>query len=449
MSRYQPYPNYKESGVEWLGRVPEHWEIKRNRFIFHFSKGLTITKENLQDDGVPCISYGEVHSKYGFEFNPRSNALKCVSEDYLRSSKNCLLHKGDFVFADTSEDYEGAGNFSYLNEDFQTFAGYHTIIARASSDVNPRFCAFVFDSAAHRAQIQTAAKGIKVFSISQAILKDASSWFPPLTEQTAIAEFLDRETAKIDTLIAKQERMIDLLNEKRSALISHAVTKGLNPDVLMKDSGVEWLGEVPEHWEAKSLKYIAKLNPPKSEIQKLKQQECSFVPMEKLKTGSIELDVTKQINEVYEGYTYFQNNDVLLAKVTPCFENRNIAIASDLLNGIGFGSSEIYVVRAFNHVDRKYLYYVLQEDTFMKLGISQMTGTGGLKRVPSEFLNNVKLPFPDIFEQTSIADFLDIKTAKIDTLIAKARQAIELMKERRTALISAAVTGKIDVRGMA
>lgn len=224
MSRYKPYPKYKDSGIEWLGEVPEHWEVRRNRFAFNFSKGLTITKENLTDDGIPCISYGEIHSKYGFEFNPHKNALKCVAMEYLDSSENCLLNKGDFVFADTSEDYEGAGNFSYLSEDVQTFAGYHTIIARLSENINPRFCAYVFDSAAHRAQIKTAVKGIKVFSISQAILKDASSWFPTLEEQNSIVKHLDTKTAKIDTLIQKAKQAIELLKERRTALISAAVT---------------------------------------------------------------------------------------------------------------------------------------------------------------------------------------------------------------------------------
>ena len=221
---WQPYEAYKPSGVEWLGDVPEHWEVKRNRFVFVFSKGLSITKENLQEDGIPCINYGEIHSKYGFEFNPTDNELKCVAKEYSDAFGNCLLNEGDFVFADTSEDYEGSGNFSYLNQGEPAFAGYHTIIARPLTAVNSRFFAYVFDSVPHRLQIQITVKGVKVFSISQDVLKDIYSWMPSLGEQTTIVEFLDQETARIDAIIRETERSIELLKEHRSALITAAVT---------------------------------------------------------------------------------------------------------------------------------------------------------------------------------------------------------------------------------
>lgn len=195
-----PNAPMKDSGVEWLGEVPEHWTVLKNRHIFNFSKGLSITKENLQENGVPCVSYGEVHSKFGFEFNPEINDMKFVSEEYLETSKNCLLNSGDFIFADTSEDFEGSGNFSYLNSNSQVFAGYHTVIARLKSKQKPRFFAYIFDSNAHRKQIQTQVKGIKVFSITQGILKDIYSWLPPVHEQDLIVRYLDNEYANLNFL---------------------------------------------------------------------------------------------------------------------------------------------------------------------------------------------------------------------------------------------------------
>ena len=219
-----PNAPMKDSGVEWLGEVPEHWTVLKNRHIFNFSKGLSITKENLQESGIPCVSYGEVHSKFGFEFNPEINDLKFVSEEYLKTSKNCLLNSGDFIFADTSEDFEGSGNFSYLNSNSQVFAGYHTVIARLKSKQKPRFFAYIFDSNAHRKQIQTQVKGIKVFSITQGILKDIYSWLPPVHEQDLIVEYLDNECKKISLLKAKQIELIEKLKEYRSSIISHAVT---------------------------------------------------------------------------------------------------------------------------------------------------------------------------------------------------------------------------------
>lgn len=219
-----PNAPMKDSGVEWLGDVPEHWTVLKNRHIFNFSKGLSITKENLQESGIPCVSYGEVHSKFGFEFNPEINDMKFVSEEYLKTSKNCLLNSGDFIFADTSEDFEGSGNFSYLNSNSQVFAGYHTVIARLKSKQKPRFFAYIFDSNAHRKQIQTQVKGIKVFSITQGILKDIYSWLPPVHEQDLIVEYLDNECKKISLLKAKQIELIEKLKAYRSSIISHAVT---------------------------------------------------------------------------------------------------------------------------------------------------------------------------------------------------------------------------------
>ena len=270
--------------------------------------------------------------------------------------------------------------------------------------------------------------------------------YPSLEEQTQIANFLDHETAKIDSLIEKQQQLIELLKEKRQAVSSHAVTKGLDPNVPMKDSGVEWLGQVPEQWGATKIKYVAELTPKKSELSNSDSRLCTFIPMEKLKLGSLVKDEEKQISEVIGGYTYFKDGDLLLAKVTPCFENKNMVVANDLKNGIGFGSSEIYVLRTNSKVNTQFLYYRLQEDQFIELATGAMTGAGGLKRVPSEFLNNFEFALPPLSEQITIKEYLDQYLIKNECLMNKAQSAIQLMKERRTALISAAVTGKIDVR---
>ncbi|MBY7835333.1 restriction endonuclease subunit S [Vibrio fluvialis] len=208
-----------------------------------------------------------------------------------------------------------------------------------------------------------------------------------------------------------------------------------------KDSGVEWVGNIPSHWQVTPIKYLATLNPRKSAIDSsLLNKECNFLPMEKLKLNSIVLDEKRLVSDVYDGYTYFEDGDVLMAKVTPCFENKNIAVASGLLNGVGFGSSEIYVLRSNEKTDNRFLYYRLQEDSFMDIATAAMTGAGGLKRVPSEVVNGYSLGTPEVEEQTQIANFLDHETAKIDTLIEKQQQLIKLLKEKRQAVISHAVT---------
>ncbi|GAB2997906.1 restriction endonuclease subunit S [Psychrosphaera aestuarii] len=444
--RYQPYPDYKNTGISCLDKLPTHWETTKVRFEFEFGKGLPITKANLIDSGIPCVNYGEIHSKFGFEVDPDMHPLKCVSEDYLKSNKSSILNLGDIVFADTSEDIEGSGNFTQLISDQRVFAGYHTVITRPKKKHISRFLAYLFDSSEYRKQIQNTVKGVKVFTISQAILKGTSIWIPSPDEQQKIANFLDHETAKIDTLIAKQEKLIKLLKEKRQAVISHAVTRGLNPEAPMKDSGVEWLGEVPENWIVAPIKRIAELTPKKSEIANKKEFKCSFVPMDKLKQDSLVLDESKLISEVYDGYTYFKNEDVLIAKVTPCFENKNMVVARDLVNGIGFGSSEIYVLRTTKKILNDFLYYRLQEEAFMDIATAAMTGAGGLKRVPANVITNFSIALPSKTEQTEIVVFLKKRLKQLDSLCEKAKAAIELMKERKTTLISAAVTGKIDVR---
>ena len=219
-----PEARMKDSGVELLGQIPTHWETNKFRYLFNLGKGLTITKENLRESGVPCVNYGEVHSKYGFEVDPGRHPLKCVSEQYILSSANAQLTEGDLIFADTSEDLEGAGNFTQLVSNCPLFAGYHTIIARPVSGNANRFLAYLLDSPTYRTQIRLAVKGVKVFSVTQAILRGTDVWLPPLDEQTQIAQFLDHEIAKIDQLIEKAEYAIELMQERRTALISAAVT---------------------------------------------------------------------------------------------------------------------------------------------------------------------------------------------------------------------------------
>lgn len=214
----------KDSGVDWIGEIPVHWEVRKLRFDFNLSKGLTITKENLTDEGVFCLNYGEIHSKYGFEINPLIHKLRCVSEEYLLTNSNSLLNDGDFVFADTSEDLEGSGNFTYLNSNETVFAGYHTVIVRPNKDIESRFFAYEFDSPNFRNQVRTKMKGVKVFSITQSILKDLMLWIPPYEEQQEITDYLDKRTLKIDQAILLKQQEIEKLKEYKTVLIDNVVT---------------------------------------------------------------------------------------------------------------------------------------------------------------------------------------------------------------------------------
>ena len=285
--------------------------------------------------------------------------------------------------------------------------------------------------------------------ISDDFVRNFPVAFPPLEEQFAIATFLDCETAKIDALISEQERLITLLAEKRQATISHAVTKGLNPNAPMKDSGVEWLGEVPEHWALKRIRFVAELNPSKSEIGDVdRATEISFLPMDAIgDDGTIRLEKTRPISEVVTGYTYFRNEDVVVAKITPCYENGKGAVMRGLLEGVGFGTTELIVVRPLpNEANSDYLHWIFRSTLFRKLGEGSMYGAGGQKRVPDDFVRNFEIAFAPLHEQSLIIAFIEKETSRFDALTAEANRGIDLLKERRSALISAAVTGKIDVR---
>ncbi|QYM92527.1 restriction endonuclease subunit S [Dickeya zeae] len=449
MAKYKAYPEYKDPGVEWLGKIPDHWHLSKLRYMFTFGKGLTITKENLQDEGIPCVNYGEVHSKYGFEIDPQHHPLKFVSEAYLKHNTSSLLIKGDVVFADTSEDIEGSGNFTQLISSVTTFAGYHTIIARPFKRNNSRFYAYLLDCKELRTQIRHAVKGVKVFSITQAILRNISIWLPSENEQRKIAAFLDHETAKIDNLIGKQQQLIELLKEKRQAVISHAVTKGLNPDVPMKDSGVEWLGEVPEHWVSVRVKQIS------SFITSGPRGWSDFITDEGreifLQSGDLnnelglQLDKAKRVSppKNAEGV----RTKLVAGDVVVCITGANtgrVAIVPELSQSTYINQHLSLIRPNTSIINSAFLGYSLASSVgrsffdVAQYGLKEGLSLGNVSEAP--------LALPPKHEQDVIVKYLESIRNNYDNLSRLSTIQIELLKERRTALISAAVTGKIDVR---
>ena len=218
------------------------------------------------------------------------------------------------------------------------------------------------------------------------------------------------------------------------------------PYPVYKPSGVEWLREVPSHWKVRRLKYVAALNPRASEVRKLAPEtDVSFVPMESVgEYGGLDLSLTKELSDVADGYTYFSNGDVVVAKITPCFENGKGSLASELANGIAFGTTELHVMRCSPELDKRFAFYLTLTDAFRKLGEAEMYGAGGQKRVPESFIKNLKHPIPPLPEQQAIAAFLDRETARIDELVSKKVRLIELLREKRTALITRTVTRGLD-----
>ena len=263
---------------------------------------------------------------------------------------------------------------------------------------------------------------------------------PPYCIQNRIASYLDRKCSQIDAIIAKQQQIIEKLKEYKLSVITEAVTKGLDPNVPMKDSGVEWIGMVPEEWRISRIKYICEFNPG---TKKANHDVVSYAPMECVKDGYL---IKKEIRHdgISTGLTSFEEGDIIMAKVTPCFENGNIAIAKDLVNKFGVGSSELFVFRA-KKVNTQWLFYFLRNSIFKKLAEATMTGTGGLKRVSPSFIRDFSLALPPEKEQRRIIEYLDKKCMEIDRVIKYKQSAVEKLGQYKKSLIYEVVTGKMEV----
>ncbi len=449
MSRYKRYERYKDSGVEWIGEIPEHWELRKIKHIGMLSAGGVNKKIEEGEELFKSVHYMDVYRNSGKAIGNDDDYL--VVSATQSQAKNCTLRKGDVLFTSSSETPDDIGHAVVISEDLeQTLYGYHLIRLRLDRDIPADYSyrKYMFNNHYIRSYFSSRTQGITRYGLKYDDYKEAVVFIPPISEQKTIANFLDQKTAVIDGLIADKEKLIELLLEKRQAIITEAVTKGLNPSVRMKDSGIEWIGDIPEHWEVKRIKYLAIVNPNKSEVRHLpSEQEVTFIPMEKIiATGKVDYSLTNTIENLANGYTYFRDGDIIMAKVTPCFENGNIAIVEGLLNGIGFGTTELHILRCNSRCYNRFLFYYLQSDIFKSKGVSEMYGVAGLKRIPTDFILNYRLGIPDYLEQEQIANYLDEKTSQIDELVSNIQLQIQKLREYLQSLISEAVTGKIDVR---
>ncbi|EKO3778248.1 restriction endonuclease subunit S [Vibrio metschnikovii] len=441
MSQYRAYPAYKDSGIEWIGQVPEHWTIAPVKYHYDARLGKMIQPAAVSDRDIE-VPYHRAQTVQ-WERIVESDIKEMWAsprdiEQFSVSEGDLLICEGGDVCRAAIVKQPPEKNMIFQNS-------IHRI--RSKGEYGVGWVMRLMQHLRSSEWIDVLCNKNTIVHFTSDKLGSLECPLPPPDEQASIAAALDRETARIDALIEKKTRFIELMKEKRQALITHAVTKGLDPNVKMKDSGIEWIGQVPEHWKIAQIKRISALNPRKSTLSEEKDSLCTFLPMEKLRTNAVTLDETRPIHEVYGGYSYFSDGDILIAKVTPCFENGNIAVANGLVNGIGFGSTEINVLRVNGKGHNRFLYYRLQEEQFRTIAKSEMRGTGGLKRVPTDLFESFTIGLPDTDEQATIAATLDRETASIDALIGKAEQSITLLKERRAAFITAAVTGQIDLRG--
>lgn len=412
----------KPSGIEWIGDIPEDWEVKKVKRLFSYQKGKNaalLTKEyiSLHPGEYPVLS-GQTendgilgyYESYEFDLDKdsifvttvgaKAMSTKLVNAKFSLSQNCALLHKID-----------EKADVRFLH--YALFPMFEWQKSMISLIMQP--------------------------SLRFEDLDKATLPYPPLKTQERIADYLDKKCGEIDATIAKQKESIEKLKAYKQSLISETVTKGLDKSAPLKPSGIDYLGNIPSHWEIKKLKYVAKLDPAISEF--LSDNDIvSFAPMECLGEQTLSPYET-EYGKVKGKYTYFANEDIIMAKVTPCFENGNIAIAKNLKNNVGFGSSELFVFRT-KSVSNSFLMYTLYSEPFKSLAKSTMYGTGGLKRVSPNFILNYKIPLPPLKAQESIADYLDSKCSQIDKYITEKQNIIQKLDAYKKSLIFECVTGK-------
>ncbi len=405
--KYPAYSEYKDSGVEWLGDVPEHWITKKMKFMARIKNGRDYKGFEIDEDGYPVIGSG---GQFAF------------SDKYLFNGESVLLGRKGNIDKPLYVD----GKFWTVDTMFYTQIFDNTV---------PKF--LYYSSLTIRFDFYSTNTAVP--SMTQEDLGNNAFTYPSRSEQTTIANFLDCETTKIDTLINKQQKLISLLQEKRQAVISHAVTKGINPDAKMKDSGVEWLGEVPEHWETKRIKFLFEI---RKRISGEHGHKVLSITQQGIKVKDIESG-EGQLSMDYSKYQFVEVGDYAMNHM-------------DLLTGFvdiskyhGVTSPDYRVFTLVDkHADPIYYLYLLQMGYIDKIFYAHGQGSShlGRWRFQTEKFKSFIFPYPPITEQIEIASTIKSEHGRITQLIDKCTTAIKLMQERRTALISAAVTGKIDVR---
>lgn len=436
----------KDSGIEWIGMIPEEWEITRVKYLAQdtdsiFIDGDWIESDIIVESGVRYLTTGNVGAGYfkeqgsGYiteETFKKLNCLKVLPGDLMISRLNEPIGRACIV-PDTEEKYVVAVD---------------NVILRPDDNYNKKYLMYCMNTDGYANAGKEAARGATMQRVSRTLL---GGFYVPVAskeEQQLIAEFLDDKVGKIDEILVDLNNQVEILSKYKKSVITQAVTKGLNPDVAMKDSGIEQIGLLPKEWDIKPIKYLCTMQPVVNKKGLRNEDLVSFLPMDHVKNGYFINDESLLENN-NSSYTEFNNGDIIMAKVTPCFENGNIAIVDNLYNGFGFGSSELFVFRANNEVcNKNYLFYWLQNDHFIKTATVNMTGAAGLKRVPAYFISHYCVAVPSLKEQQEISDYLDDKCAKIDELIKDKQTQIEKMEKYKKSLIYEYVTGKKRVKGV-
>lgn len=435
MNNVSAYPTYKQSGVQWLGDIPSHWEVKKLKYLCNIITGYTPPKnndKNYDETGFLWVKPDNLN-----EFNEIIHTNERVSVQGLRD--NFLIPKGSILVCSIGT----IGKIGIAGQDLITNQQINSFIF--GRHIKNSFAKYMVFSAKRIFDFLANDNVVRILNASTQ--KHIFFAVPPLAEQTAIANYLDRETAKIDALLQKQAELLAKLSEKRTALITHAVTKGLNPNAPMKNSGVQWLGKVPESWNicrfkftlAEKLKYGA--NEPAESDDVYQPRYIRITDIDE--NGNLKDDTFKSLEFSKARDYLLQKNDILLAR-SGATVGKSYIYKYNLENLACYAG---YLIRARLNQSKYspyFIHYFLQSSAYWDwIGSTNIQAT--IQNVSAEKYSDFKMVFPTIDEQTAIAEFLDCETAKIDALCGKIRELSNRLTEYRTTLISDAVTGKIKV----
>ena len=439
------YSEYKDSGVKWIGEIPTHWEVEPFSRNFSYGKGLPITKADLISSGIAVISYGQIHSKLNSGTAMNDDLVRFVSPKFIITNPQSLLRANDFIFADTSEDIEGAGNCSFNNYQGKIFAGYHTVIARPLKLEVPKYYAYFFQSKNWKSQVQTLVNGVKVYSISKGILKKSTLLIPNKLEQQAIVSYLDGKVAKIDRYIAAAEKKIKALEELKQTIISDAVTHGINPNAKMKDSGIKWIGMVPEHWGKNKIQrlfsFIGSGTTPKgNQSYANKDNGIPWINSGDLNYGYLyecSKYVTLKALQENSALKVYPKGTLLIAMYGASIGKYAITRLEGCTNQACCALSGISSL-----IDLLFASYLMRP--CKQKWIEESFG-GTQPNISAEKIKQTWLPLPPLPEQQAIVSYLDRKVSQIEQLRIKELSQIEKLKEYKQRLISDVVTGKVRV----
>ena len=424
------YPEYKPSGVEWLGEVPKHWDVLSLKRNFKIIGGSTPKSEieSFWNGDILWATPSDLSKRETVYIN---DTQRKITVNGLASCGTSLVPENSIILSTRAP----IGSLAIATTAMCTNQGCKSLVP--AKHANTEYCADMLSISSEELNIR--GKGTTFLEISGDELGTFKTPAPSIAEQTQIAAFLDRETAKIDELVAEQRRLMELLKEKRQAVISHAVTKGLNPDAPIKPSGIEWLGDVPEHWKVKATKRLFKLivepAPDDNNYELLSiYTEIGVRPRKSLEAKGNKATTT-------DGYWMVQKGDLIVNKLLAWMG------AIGISNYDGVTSPAYDILRRRIPLDPSFYDFLFRcgicfsEFRRYSRGIMDMR-----LRLYFEELGQLFMPYPPEQEQRQIVNYLQEELAKFDELSLEAQRAIDLLQERRTALISAAVTGQIDVR---